>query len=269
MSPTPVEVPCQQCLECRLAYARSWGTRIMQEKRISSDACFITLTYRDKDMPPLRSLVKRDLQLFMKRLRKIKGSGVRFYACGEYGPTTLRPHYHAVLFNMRFPDMKFWKMSGPNKLYVSAELDSIWTYGHCTVGEVDYDSAFYVARYCVKKIKGELAAAHYGGRQPEFATMSNGGRTGRGGIGFGYFEKYGKEAYAHDSVIVSGKEVPIPRYYDKRYEIVDFEDLERIKRSRRQRAKEAQARDENSSRRRRAIELFKERRLAFFNRGEI
>lgn len=264
LSPTPLEVPCQQCVECRLSYARAWAIRLMHERKMHQDAWFLTLTYREKDLPPLRSLVKRDLQLFMKRLRKIKGSGVRFFACGEYGETTLRPHYHVILFGTHFLDMKFWKMSGTNRLYVSAELDSIWTSGHCTIGGVDFQSCAYVAGYVIKKIRGEMASAHYAGRIPEFSLMSR-----RPGIGFGYYEKFGKEAYKHDSVVMDGHEVAIPRYYDKKYEIVDLDDLERIKRERRRKARLALARDDQSSRRKRAKELFLLRRRAYFAKGEV
>ena len=59
---------------------------------------YITLTYNDDHLPANGSLQPRDLQLFWKRLRKARTPGIRYYACGEYGDQTARPHYHAIIF---------------------------------------------------------------------------------------------------------------------------------------------------------------------------
>lgn len=235
-------VPCGQCVGCRLERSRQWAMRCLHEKRLHRDNVFITLTYANEFLPPGGTLVLRDLQLFMKRLRNLKGPGVRFYACGEYGDYNARPHYHALLFNCRFGDAKFFKENGRGeKLYTSQELRTLWPQGHNVLGEVTFESAAYVARYVMKKVTGKPSAGHYAvidgngevfDRLPEFTVMSR-----RPGIGLGWFKKYGAETYAHDSCIVNGKEVRPPRYYDTKFEELDPEALERIKLVRRRKAR--------------------------------
>lgn len=240
-SPVEYKVPCQMCAGCRMERARQWAIRCMHEKRLHGASAFLTLTYRNEALTYLpngrATLVKTELQQFMKRLRHERPSGLRFFACGEYGETTLRPHYHVLLLNTCFPDMKFHKMSdGGKKLFVSAELDGVWKLGNCLIGEVEFESCAYVAGYILKKqiAKTEEARAraekHYGGREVEFCTMSL-----RPGIGHGYYEKYQGEVCQHDSVVVRGMEVSVPKYYDVLRERHDARGLELAKRARRRR----------------------------------
>ena len=232
-----VRVPCGRCIGCRLERSRQWAMRCMHEKRLHKDNCFVTLTYDNKHLPEAGTLVKRDLQLFMKRLRNARGSGVRFYACGEYGSLNRRPHYHLILFNVAFPDKVFSRNAkGGEKLYTSSELSTYWPFGFHLIGDVTFESAAYVARYIVEKLNGSLAPSRYDvvdgdgvvhSRLPEFTLMSR-----RPGIGSGWFDKYGKHAYEHDSVIMRGREVRPPKYYDSKYELGYPGDMEEIKRER-------------------------------------
>lgn len=268
-----MKVPCGQCIGCKLERSRQWAMRCMQEKRMFVDSAFLTLTYDEKHLPSGGTLVKRDLQLFMKRLRFSRPSllqaglkyqdrpvGLRFYACGEYGETSRRPHYHVLLFNTCFPDMKLWKQAGENPLYASAELNGLWTAGNALIGEVTFESCAYVARYCTKVITGEKAEQHYSGREREFTVMSR-----RPGIGYFYFQKFGDEAYAHDSAVVSGREQGLPRYYDTKFEVEHGPRLEELKKERRRRAKLKKA--DQTSARRRAIEAFEYAKAATFKRN--
>jgi len=204
----------------------------MNEKRVcNGDSSFVTLTYDDAHLYEIwqekgcSTLVREHPQLFMKRLRKKLGDGIRFYGCGEYGETTRRPHYHILLFNRDFDDKKFYKKAprGEN-LYTSALLEELWPFGFNVIGDVSFDSCAYVARYVTKKLTGEDTEWHYGGRLPEFPMMSR-----RPGIGSGYFEKYKDEIYAHDSIVVNGVECTPPRYYDARYELLDSDRLALLK----------------------------------------
>lgn len=206
--------------------ARQWGMRCLHEKKLWKDSCYITLTYSDEFLPPGGSLSVRDCQLFMKRLGKWRrsetGKGVRYFLGGEYGETNLRPHYHALLFNCAFPDLiPIGRNVRGEPLYTSQKLAELWNgMGHVSIGEVTFDSAVYCAKYALKKVNGDGADDHYTvydgdgvvhRRQSEFALMSR-----RPGIGAGYYEKYGSEVRAHDSVVVNGREVRPPRFYDTR-----------------------------------------------------
>lgn len=229
-------VPCQSCVECRLNYSAQWAMRCMHEKRMHAASCFLTLTYAE---PPLlhgpcimsrQTLEMSDLQKFWKRLRYFFPEKFRYYACGEYGEQLSRPHYHAVVFGMDFPDLKFLKNNKRGEpLYSSNVLSSIWQHGHCAVGEVTFESAAYCARYMVDLFKGDGADAHYAGRQPEFVCQSN-------NLGKAYYMKYAHEMYAHDSCIIDGREVPLPRYYDDLYYMLDPMGLKEIKLRRRRKA---------------------------------
>lgn len=258
----PVQVPCGQCVGCRLERSRIWAIRCIHEKRLHSESAFLTLTYSDENIPADGGLRKRDLQLFMKRLRKARFPGIRFYACGEYGETTLRPHYHVLLFNTDFTDKRFYKNSKSNEpLYTSKELQTLWPAGHSSIGTVTFQSAAYCARYILKKQLGpkDQVDAYYGGREKEFTVMSR-----RPGIGYDWFLKYQKEAYKSDSVIMNGKEVGIPRYYDTKYEGVDKKRLEMLKRLRRARAR--LNKEDNTKARRFVREKFETLKMDRFKR---
>lgn len=231
-----VKVPCGQCVGCRLERSRQWAIRCVHEASLHKKNCFITLTFDDEHLDPNRSLNKRDFQLFMKRLRKKYGEGIRYYHCGEYGSINQRPHHHACLFNFDFEDKKLWKVNNGVLIYRSAELEKLWPYGFSTVGEVTFESAAYVARYVMKKVTGKKADLHYaiideetgeiiGQRQPEYTTMSR-----RPGIGRDWIEKYLEDVYPHDYVVIR-KNIKCrpPSYYDKIYDLIYPEDFSKIK----------------------------------------
>ncbi|QCQ84829.1 replication initiator protein [Blackfly microvirus SF02] len=266
-SGAPLRLPCGQCIGCRLEKARQWAVRCMHEKRMSSCSAFVTLTYRPEEVPEGGSLRRRDLVLFMKRLRRRFGAGIKFYACGEYGDQLSRPHYHLLLFHMEFPDAKpVGTAKGGQTLFSSEILRELWPMGHNWIGEVSFESCAYVARYILKKVTGALAEDYYQtitvegqiiDREPEFTVMSR-----RPGIGAKWFDAYYPEAYAWDSVIMNGKESKPPRFYDLRFELLDNIRLEEVKRARRKRA--LLNRSDNTVDRRRIRELVELKRLQLF-----
>lgn len=245
----PLKIPCGKCIGCKLEHSRRWAVRCMHEKRMHTDSCFVTLTYSDANLPPGGTLVKRDLQLFMKRLRKQFGPGIRFFACGEYGEKTSRPHYHVLLLNSDFADKRPVTSGSEYTLYASKLLSSLWPMGNHALGSVTFDSCAYVARYVTKKITGPKAAAHYGNRMPEFLVMSR-----RPGIGTAYLEKYKSEIFTHDNIIVNGVPQSVPRFYDTKYAALSDTCASRLavlKLARRRKID----RTDNSSRRMRAKEV--------------
>ena len=122
----PVQVPCGQCIGCRLERSRQWAIRCLHESSLHSDNCFLTLTYDNGHLPVDGSLNKRDICLFLKRFRKRCGSGIRFFQCGEYGELYQRPHHHMIVFGYDFPDKKLFSVSHGFRLYRSAILEELW-----------------------------------------------------------------------------------------------------------------------------------------------
>jgi len=220
----PVKIPCGQCIGCRLEKSRQWALRCSHEATLHQNNCFITLTYNDANLPDNNSLSLNHFQLFMKRLRKKYGSNIRFYHCGEYGDLNQRPHYHALLFNHDFNDKIHYKTSNENKYYISDSLSTLWPYGFSVVGDLTFESAAYVARYCLKKITGKSADEHYGDLKPEYATMSR-----RPGIGQGWFQKFKSSVYPSDFIVKDGQKMKPPKYYDRQLEIIDEKEIRKIK----------------------------------------
>lgn len=209
----PIQIPCGQCIGCRLEKSRQWAMRCVLEASLYDENTFLTLTYNDDNLPADLSLSKRHLQLFMKRLRKRYGNDIRFYAAGEYGDRSLRPHYHLILFNFYPPDAELIRLR-PLPLYISQSLFKLWPFGFHSFGMVTFDSAAYVARYCTKKITGPSSEAHYQGREPEFSLMSR-----RPGIGAPWLKRFHRDVYPADTVVLrDGLKLKPPHYFDSLYD---------------------------------------------------
>lgn len=143
---------CGQCMACRFNKRRIWTHRIALEAAVHAASCFLTLTYKDAPL----SVVPRDMQLFMKRLRKHANIPVRFFGVGEYGDQSFRPHYHLAIFGLD-RHSPYFKMA--------------WSHGFIYAGSLTMDSAQYIAGYVTKKMT-KVDDARLGGRHPEFARMS-------------------------------------------------------------------------------------------------
>ena len=262
-----MEVACGQCLGCRLDKSRMWAMRIVHESslhELAGGSCFVTLTYRDPlectdeqlkaglHIPADYSLNKTHFTKFMKRLRrKYDDRTIRFFQCGEYGNTCRhgfsldlnpcplcprgRPHHHAILFNYTPPDLEVYTQKNGEPRYTSQSLEKIWSYGFVDVGECNFESAAYVARYILKKVNGVQAETEYlsvseDGEliylEPEYCTMSR-----RPGIGRDFYEKYKHDFFPSDETPVPGKGVikKVPRYYEKLFAESDPLTLEDIK----------------------------------------
>lgn len=214
-----ITLPCGKCIGCRLERSRQWAIRCIHEAKLHRNNCFVTLTYDEKNLPSDGSLQKRDWQLFAKRLRKQAGK-FRFYMCGEYGDETSRPHFHACMFGYRPNDLRVYKRSfGGDTLYNSDSLQKIWGKGHAVIGELTFESAAYVARYVMKKVTGKTAQEHYERVDkngecyqilPEYNQASL-----KPAIGKEWLEKNKNYVQAHDFVIMNGRKIKPPKYYDK------------------------------------------------------
>lgn len=235
-----IDIPCGQCIGCRLDYSREWADRCMLELQYHQESWFVTLTYDDDHVPwtcfkptelgevdpryMVQTLCKRDFQLFMKRLRKQTGQKLRFYMCGEYGGQTARPHYHVIIFGLHLDDLTLYKKSKLGFSYWNSEtLERAWSdergkIGHVVVAEVTWESCAYTARYMMKKLKGADSAYYDEANiQPEFTLMSR-----KPGIARQYYDDH-PDLYETERIVIStekgGRVLKPPRYYDRLYDV--------------------------------------------------
>lgn len=166
----PVYGACRHCWECKQTRANEWAVRCSLELKDHDMSCFITLTYENNPL----ILDKTDLQKFMKRLRKnIHPIKIRYFAAGEYGDKSLRPHFHVIIFGYDFNDKKFQGESDSgHPIFTSDKLEKIWGLGLCTVQDVTPQSIKYCALYSSKTKRKGLPPWLWD--YPEFNTMSQG-----------------------------------------------------------------------------------------------
>ncbi|WNK14674.1 MAG: replication initiator protein [Microvirus sp.] len=206
----PTAVPCGRCVGCRTKRVQEWTQRCLHEAEQHKDNCFITLTYDDNQLPDGDDLVVDHLQRFWKRLRRA-GHTFRYFACGEYGPTTLRPHYHACLFGY-YPNDSVRTLS--NTLRESKSLDEAWGLGYTSHSVFNRETAAYVAGYILKKYTENGTPAELENRTMPFQVMSR-----RPAIGRDWALKWAKYITDHDGIRQPGGRLhPMPRYYSKAIE---------------------------------------------------
>jgi len=235
----PMQVPCGQCIGCRIDRSRMWAIRCVHESRMHDSSCFITLTYDLEHLPADLGLHKIHLQNFFKRVRNA-GHIFRYFACGEYGDQSKRPHYHAILFGINFAsDRKKHSITKQDHiLYTSKTLSDLWGKGHALLSEFSYQTAAYTARYVMKKQNGANAGQHENYTrltpdgeliqvQPEFALMSR-----NPGLGSSWFAKYQKDAFPSDYLVHQGKKHPVPRFYLDKLQVQDEKACNKIKQKR-------------------------------------
>lgn len=191
---------------------------MLLEQLMQEGSCFVTLTYDEAHVPAEGTLVPEDLRNWIKRLRKVFApEKVRYYAAGEYGDQSWRPHYHAALFGMS-ADVA-GGVDGCSGLVART-----WPYGYTYVGDLTRESAQYVAGYVTKKLN-KKDDPRLVGRHPEFSRMSL-----RPGIGAGAMEavagslmwdRGGLEEVERNvdvpgALCHGGKSLPLGRYLKRR-----------------------------------------------------
>lgn len=192
-----IRVPCGSCLSCRANQARDWSIRCQLELIEHTDTIWSTLTYSDHYLPP--TLRKDHLAAFVKRLRSRLGDRrFRFFASGEYGERTYRPHYHMIMFGLDDS--------------AEAEIQAAWHYGMIRVDPISPAAISYVAGYTSKKIGWKMEPRERVDPdtgecytwQPPFLHMSR--RPGIGGSARQHFQSW------RESAILAGRQVPVPRF---------------------------------------------------------
>lgn len=202
-----IYVPCGKCPTCLRRRMDGWAFRLYQQSKIATSAMFLTLTYDNSTVPISDSgyltLRPSDLQLYMKRLRKVCGEKLKYYSCGEYGARTFRPHYHQILFNADI-----------------TKIQNAWQNGHVHYGDFTGASVAYTLKYMCKK-----SSVKYSGddRQIEFSHMSK-------GLGVNYLSpaivNYHRADLRRLYLNNNDKKVAMPRYYRNR--IYTDEELEKL-----------------------------------------
>lgn len=264
-----VEVPCGQCIGCRLERSRQWANRClleMQDHPVGT-CWFVTLTYDQFHLPwswysddstgeaiPSQTLCRRDFQLFFKRLRKNTGQKFRYFGCGEYGPSTFRPHGHFNLFGLVLDDLT--PLPGRSAqgftYYNSPTLDRAWSFpcrdefgndmdsvrslaGFVVVTPISWETCAYTARYITKKLTGPLGLYYdYFNIEPPFSMMSL-----KPGIGRMYYDSH-PDLYDFEYINVStekgGRKFRPPKYFDRLFDIDHPEESAVMKKDRKRKA---------------------------------
>lgn len=194
LCPGWILVPCGKCMACRIAKTREWAVRLLHESGYHDDMAFVTLTYAEEFLPEDESLDKRELQNFLKRLRKGLGNEkkIKYFACGEYGDRFFRAHYHAIIFGI-----------GPKDVDL---VRKAWPFGFVEVKPVMLENIKYVTGYVKKKLDGPLGKETYQGKKEPFQLQSK-------GLGKQFALDNKKWLEQHTGVTVNGKPLGLPRYY--------------------------------------------------------
>lgn len=211
-----IYVPCGKCEGCRADQAKMWAIRCYHEASLYNKNCFLTLTYDDDHLPPDGKIHKEHLQKFFRALRD-RGHKIRYFACGEYGELTRRPHYHAIVFGEDFKDGHIeqigrtttaTKYSTGEGTYVSPILRQCWvdasppgpptSRGYVQAAEINMATICYVCGYTAKKI----------GDPDVFTLMSR-----RPGIGHRWLDCFKDDLLKTNSVTIEGKEYAVPPRY--------------------------------------------------------
>lgn len=218
-----VPIPCGKCPPCKKRRVNNWVFRLEQEDKIASCSHFVTLTYNTTHVPitpkGFMTLRKRDFQLFMKRLRKLNTQKLRYYLAGEYGTKTMRPHYHAIVYNI--DDIE--------------HFNTAWQLGTVHVGNVSGASISYTCKYIDKPKR--IPMHKNDDRLREFSLMSK-------GLGKNYLTdeilKYHRKDPKERNYVTreDGVKLAMPRYYANK--IFTEQELETIRYSVQQKVDQAE-----------------------------
>lgn len=189
-----LDLPCSVCPGCRADQRLAWSIRAYQEFQMHDRSSFLTLTYRDEDLPDDGKISVDVMQKFIKRVRK--KHDVRYFACGEYGDQFGRPHYHALIFGTDFKISHNVYFGDDN--YTNAELERLWPFGNVLASPVNMATCCYVAGYVNKK-QGDEDTFRLSSRVPPIGRL--------------WFDKYADDIYRTGHVVIEGKRLPVPPQY--------------------------------------------------------
>lgn len=208
-------VPCGKCLQCAKSNSNEWTLRLLAESKLYNHNCFITLTYNDNNLPD-DGLVRRDIQLFIKRLRKfVSPCKIRYFYSGEYGSRFGRPHFHIIVFNWCPDDLKYWHRTKKGSIeFISPQVQKLWKFGFSTIGMLNYNDIKYCAKYLQK-----FAFINSNNTNP-YKVAPFVGMSLKPGIGYNLLDE---ADFENDKIYVDGHFSKIPRYILKLREQVTGE----------------------------------------------
>lgn len=222
-----IEIPCGQCIGCRIQRQQMWAFRCLAEASQHRDNWFVTLTYAPEHLPAYGSLCHRHWQLFAKRVRRTVGP-FRYLMCGEYGEQTHRPHYHALMFGLDLPDVRAVSVRRQYPVFASDRLSKLWRLGHVELGSVTAESARYCASYVLKDAPAPELLNECTGELVQL-VKPYGRMSLRPGLGDAWIRRYYPEVFAHGVCYSNDKQFVIPSRFKHILDEIDpaaFEQLQ-------------------------------------------
>lgn len=231
-------VGCKRCPWCRLNRSREVATRLMHEAKAHVESWFFTLTYEDGKLPQSPGGATLDRTRITRLRKDVHQDSTRglfppfkFFAVGEYGDRTGRPHYHGVAFvDHPWATIEVEPSRSGARQFVCQEFTRLWPEGRHRLSALNFEFAAYAARYAMKKQFAEAALPHYGGRVPEFSSWCH-------GLGRAHFDRFRGDMYPSDECVVTrgdGTRVPMlpPVLYDRWMDKVDPEVMAEVRAAR-------------------------------------
>lgn len=241
---------CGMCKGCKFDDSIEIANRCTLETFSHQNNLFLTLTYDDKNLvwgnerptlvPKHMQNFNKDLRSYLKYHKLEDEKPLKLLYSGEYGDRTKRPHYHGIYCGLNIPDLKVYKTNFDGDIYYTSEiLNSIWKKGFVVVGQANWQSSAYVARYVVKKRLGLYGKLYYALNEicPEFHHPSI-------NLGREYYETHKDDIYFEkEKIIVPDKngfrKIQCPKTFDAWFEAESPEDFESLKNERQENAKKA------------------------------
>jgi len=229
-------LPCGTCLLCQEEKARQQAVRIYHESLGYLESSFITLSYRPKDEPPHGGLRYDDLVKFWKRVREHlwqkQRKKLRYYAVGEYGDKSLRPHYHACVFGHAFVEDRIILKTTPHLLWTCPLLAEWWGLGYVSVGALNFRTARYTASYVTKKLRSKQQYVRTDESTGELIPLEQPRSFMSRNLGKKWWQENRHFVSAHDYVVIDGRKQKPPRAYDKWLAAINELPMEMIKEER-------------------------------------